>query len=242
MITVDFRRILGADPVSSSEFRILDVGCGTGRHLGAAVRRPQALAVGIDLCVVDLMEAKKRLAFQQNVGECPGRFHVLASDIVRLPFHDESFDAAICSEVLEHLESPRSALSEILRLLKPGGSLAVSVPRHLPERICWALSDAYHLKPGGHVHIFRKKELIGMLESAGLRRHASSHYAHSLHTLLWWMKCLAGPERKDCRPVNLYHRFLVWDMMKRPALTRTLERLLDPLLGKSLVVYFRKPR
>jgi ubiquinone/menaquinone biosynthesis C-methylase UbiE len=241
MITIDLRRFLGDDPALSSGFRLLDVGCGTGRHLGAAVRYQDIQAVGIDHSIGDLAEAKRRLVFQRDLGECPGRFQVLASDIFRLPFRDESFDGVICSEVLEHIKDPRPAVSEILRLLKPGGSLAASVPRHLPERICWALSAEYHRRPGGHVRIYRKKELVGMLESAGLLYRTTSHYAHSLHTPFWWLKCLVGPERDDFRPVQLYHRFLVWDMMKRPALTRTLERLLDPILGKSLVVYFRKP-
>ncbi len=41
--------------------------------------------------------------------------------------------------------------------------------------------------------------------------------------------------------VRAYHRLLVWDMMSRPWLTRALERVLDPVIGKSLVVYLRKP-
>ncbi len=41
--------------------------------------------------------------------------------------------------------------------------------------------------------------------------------------------------------VKAYHRLLVWDIAKAPALTRTTERLLNPVLGKSLVVYSRKP-
>jgi hypothetical protein len=41
-------------------------------------------------------------------------------------------------------------------------------------------------------------------------------------------------------PVNLYHRFLTWDIMKQPRGTRFLENLLNPILGKSLVVYLKK--
>jgi hypothetical protein len=49
-----------------------------------------------------------------------------------------------------------------------------------------------------------------------------------------------GVDRTDLLPVNLYHRMLVWDMMKKPALTRFLDRLFNPVLGKSLVLYFSK--
>ena len=57
----------------------------------------------------------------------------------------------------------------------------------------------------------------------------------------WWLKCLAGPARKDVRLVNLYHRFLTWDLMQKPRITGCAERLLNPILGKSLVVYCKKP-
>ena len=83
------------------------------------------------------------------------------------------------------------------------------------------------------------KELIDLLESEGAKTWAI-HHAHSLHTPYWWLKCLLGPARNDSAPVNLYHRFLTWDIMKQPWVTQLLENLLNPLLGKSMVVYLRK--
>jgi hypothetical protein len=49
-----------------------------------------------------------------------------------------------------------------------------------------------------------------------------------------------GPQRNDHLLVNLYHRFLTWDIMHQPQPTRFFDRLLNPLLGKSLVLYFTK--
>jgi hypothetical protein len=49
-----------------------------------------------------------------------------------------------------------------------------------------------------------------------------------------------GPGRADTWPVKLYHRFLTWDIMKQPRSTRLLDYLLNPILGKSIVLYFRK--
>jgi hypothetical protein len=46
---------------------------------------------------------------------------------------------------------------------------------------------------------------------------------------------------RDTAVVRAYHRVLVWDLMRRPWLTRTAERLLDPVLGKSFVIYADKP-
>jgi hypothetical protein len=67
-----------------------------------------------------------------------------------------------------------------------------------------------------------------------------SHHAHALHAPYWWLKCAVGVQR-DPAIVRAYHRMLVWDLTKRPWLTRTAERVLDPLFGKSLVVYADKP-
>lgn len=115
----------------------------------------------------------------------------------------------------------------------------VSVPRNFPERLCWALSRQYRNEEGGHVRIYRRRELLALLQSAGAQPWGRG-FAHALHAPYWWLKCLLGLKRDQAPLVKLYHRFLIWDMMKRPRLTRTLEALLNPLIGKSLVLYLRK--
>jgi hypothetical protein len=141
--------------------------------------------------------------------------------------------------VLEHIPDDATAFAEIARVLKPGGRMAVTVPRYGPERICWALSDEYHANEGGHIRIYTRGVLRSRLAAAGLAPGAS-HHAHALHAPFWWLKCAVGVER-DTAVVRAYHRLLVWDLMHRPWLTRTAERLLDPVFGKSLVVYAGKP-
>jgi len=117
--------------------------------------------------------------------------------------------------------------------------LVVSVPRCWPERICWSLSDEYYNANQGHVRIYKNKDLVSLFESNGAKKWAG-HFAHSLHTPYWWLKCLVGPTRDDSSPVNLYNRFLTWDIMKKPWITRFIDYLLNPILGKSIVLYFRK--
>ena len=73
-----------------------------------------------------------------------------------LPVPDASVDRVMASEVLEHIPDDVTAMAEIARVLKPGGRVAVTVPRYGPERICWALSDEYHANEGGHVRIYRR--------------------------------------------------------------------------------------
>ncbi|RLB75447.1 MAG: SAM-dependent methyltransferase, partial [Deltaproteobacteria bacterium] len=59
-------------------------------------------------------------------------------------------------------------------------------------------------------------------------------------TPYWWLKCLVGADNGRTRLVDLYHNLLVWDIMKKPRITRLLDSLLTPVMGKSIVMYFRK--
>lgn len=235
MITVDFNRL-----TVTPGFRILDVGCGSGRHIGAAYDLKNVAVSGVDLNLKDLYKAAERLKWHDGVVDHKGSgWNLTLADIKALPFCDHGFDLVICSEVLEHVYDHRMAVKEILRVLKPGCNLVVSVPRRWPEKICWALSTQYRHTKGGHIRIYTHRRLEKMIQTKGASIWAS-HFAHALHTPFWWLKCLVGPDRNDVALVNLYHRFLTWDLMQKPAFTRFLEKLLNPLVGKSLVMYFKK--
>jgi SAM-dependent methyltransferase len=165
---------------------------------------------------------------------------VTVGTILDMPYEDETFDVVLASEILEHVPEDVTAIRELVRILAPGGMLAVTVPRWLPEKICWALSDQYHANEGGHIRIYTADELRDKVELAGLRfQHL--HHAHALHSPYWWIKCAVGVEREQHPLVRAYHQLLVWDMMKAPAATRLAERALDPLIGKSVALYFQKP-
>ena len=234
MITIDFNRLGNLNGC-----RILDIGCGTGRHLSQALMVENTAVFGADIHQADLKEARKRIAYLEELGLCKGAYQLLSSDIVNLPFEDNFFDLIICSEVLEHIPDHHKAVSELVRILKPGKTLVISVPRYVPEKICWLLSEDYHRVENGHIRIYRKKDLIQLSEKSGLCINAY-HYAHSLHTPYWWLKCLFGINREDIALIRLYHRFLVWDMMKKPKLTRISDALLNPFIGKSIVFYLTK--
>jgi SAM-dependent methyltransferase len=165
---------------------------------------------------------------------------VVVGDALRLPFPSDSFDRVIAAEVLEHIPDDRSAVAELARVLRPGGTLAVTVPRWWPELFTWALSDDYHNTPGGHVRIYRRAVLVERLGQAGLEPFAS-HHAHALHSPYWWLRARVGLSNETHPWVQAYHRMLVWDITAHTPVTRIPEAALNPLLGKSLVVYLRKP-
>lgn len=235
MLTVDLDR-LGVRPGDL----LLDLGAGTGRHAFEALRRG-ARVVALDLGHRDLVQARDWLAAMTAAGEAgPGGDSIpVRADALHLPFAGATFDRVIVSEVLEHIPGDEAAMEEVRRVLKPGGTAAFSVPRFWPERVCWALSEDYHTNPGGHVRIYRGSELRDKLRRAGLAVTAR-HHAHALHAPYWWVKCAVGVRREDHPLPRLYHRLLAWDITARPAATRIVERALNPVLGKSLVVYGRR--
>jgi SAM-dependent methyltransferase len=219
--------------------RVLDLGCGEGRHVHALRARDGVQVVGLDADAASLAKAGEALHSLPDGGGGTGW---VRGDAYRLPFGPGVFDVVVCSEVLEHLADVDGALLEMSRVLAPGGRLAVSVPRAWPERICWALAPGrggYADQPGGHVRIFEARDLSRSIERRRFRL-TGRHHAHALHAPYWWLKTALWSRRDDHPLVRLYHRLLVWDLMRRPWLTRTLERLLDPVLGKSLVLYFEK--
>ncbi len=267
MLTVDYDR-LGLEP----GHRILDMGCGGGRHAYESLRRG-AHVVALDAGFSEVQAVAGLMSAMIEAGECaaapaepgpaepgpPGQragragvcqppvagvcqppvAGVCQADALCLPFRDGSFDRIIAAEVLEHIPSDGIAMEELARVLAPGGRIALTVPRFGPELVNWILSDAYHNVEGGHVRIYTRSVLLARMCSAGLVPQGW-HHAHALHSPYWWLRCLVGPWRDDHPLVQAYHRLLVWDIVSHPPLTRNLESWLNPVIGKSLVVYAEK--
>ena len=235
MQTIDLKK-LELEPNS----KFLDLGYGEGRHCFGAYMSESIDVFGFDMSLSDVATAKKNFdQFNENESSKSCNFGV--ADAKKLPFKDNTFDFIVCSEVLEHIIDYQSALSEINRILKPQGKLAISVPKFFPEWVCWKLSIDYQNTPGGHVRIFKFKELKKDVTSFGLT-FIQRHWAHALHSPYWWLQCLFWKSKESSKIINLYHDFLVWDMMKKPLLTKILEFIFQPLIGKSVVLYFNKDK
>ncbi|MBI3212287.1 MAG: class I SAM-dependent methyltransferase [Mycobacterium sp.] len=236
MLTVDFDR-LGVGPGT----KMIDVGAGAGRHSFEAYRRGADI-IAFDMDAAELANVATMFEAMAQAGEVPesARAQAVVGNALELPYPDATFDVVIASEILEHVPEDEAAIAELIRVLKPGGSLAVTVPRWLPERICWLLSDEYHANEGGHVRIYKASELRAKIAGRGMA-FTGSHHAHGLHSPFWWLKCAVGVEESEHPAVTAYHKMLVWDMMQRPLLTRAAEAALDPLIGKSVALYFGKP-
>jgi SAM-dependent methyltransferase len=236
VLTVDFGRF----PVGPGD-RVLDLGCGAGRHAFEALRRG-AHVVALDTDEAELRRVSGMFAAMAAAGEVPpgGSARTVAANATAMPFRGGCFDRVIAAEVLEHVRADQAALRELARVLRPGGLVAVTVPAWLPERICWLLADEYHEVPGGHVRIFTRGELTAKLAASGLAV-TGRHRAHALHSPYWWLKCAVGVHDDEHPLARAYHRVLVWEIVKKPQLMRLADRALNPVIGKSVVVYAAKP-
>ena len=223
--------------------RVLDLGAGFGRHAFATARLG-AHVVATDLALDEMRATKDTFAAMYLDGEIPASTSTTCAraDGLRLPFPDGAFDRIIASEVLEHVPDDLGVMAELFRVLAPGGRMAATVPSAVPEQICWWLNDEYHAPKsvGGHVRIYGLPELRTKLASVGFRP-GEHHRAHALHSPYWWLKCAVGIDNESHPLVRAYLKLLTWDITDAPTITRTADRLLNPVLGKSLVVYADRP-
>jgi SAM-dependent methyltransferase len=236
MLTVDLD-LLGVGEGNT----LLDMGCGGGRHAFAALRRG-ARVVALDADDAELKQVLGTVTAMTEAGELPATADSVPvqGDALHLPFADATFDRIIAAEVLEHIPDDQTALAELARVLKPGGRIAVTVPARFPERINWALDSEYHDFPGGHIRIYSQAVLEDRLTAAGLRVRGSRR-AHALHSPYWWIRCAGGVNNADRLLARRYHDVLVWQIMKNPPILRLLDDALNPVLGKSLIVYAERP-
>ena len=233
MLTFNFKKIN-----LSSKAKILDVGCGEGRHIfGSLQAFNQPYCIGYDQHIPSLNSCKEGLEFFKELDTGGSIF--MQGSVYKLPFADDSFDLIFCSEVLEHLDDYHLALNEIHRVLKTGGKFLPSVPSFWPEKICWTLSKGYQNMPGGHVRIFKKKQVISEITNHGFNYESSERF-HGLHSAYWWLRCMFWNTQESNWMVKKYKQFLEYQILQNPYWLQKLENMLNPVFGKSIAYYFQK--
>ena len=140
-------RFVVTETSAAAPARILDAGCGRGFYLKLLSQLPSTKEVaGVDINASHLNVARN------FVGSDSNSVSIHNASISSLPFEDNYFDFIVCSEVLEHVSNPKEAVSELRRVLRPGGRIAVTVPNSnfpfLWDPLNWVLMRAF----GTHVH------------------------------------------------------------------------------------------
>jgi ubiquinone/menaquinone biosynthesis C-methylase UbiE len=219
--------------------RFLDVGCGEGRHSFEACRLNHCMVCALDMDDLSLRKTHYVLHYMDTQRVSKGRWNVMRADALSLPFKDASFDKIICSEVLEHVADDERGIRELVRVLKQGGALAVTVPTYLTEAVYWALDEDYYNHPGGHVRKFKAQELMAALRRNNLAVYAI-RYEHAFHSIYWLLRCIFGLKNEKALIPALYHKFLEMQIVTRSRFAQRMERLLNFFFPKSIVIYTRK--
>jgi hypothetical protein len=124
-------------------------------------------------------------------------------------------------------------------VVRPGGRVAVTIPTATSERLYLRLGDHYFESPGGHIRIFRPRDLAKALARAGLAV-TGAGFAHAFHTPYWALRSIVGlPDADRSRLVRAYRTFLL-----RATLSRAMDRLekaLNFVCPKSVVLYATRP-
>lgn len=214
---------------------LLDAGCGEGRHCFGSQGRG-ANVVGLDLDLAAMRMPGKVLRKQARAA---GRFGaMLQGDAFALPFADATFDRIICSEVMEHVHDYRAAARELARVAKPGARIAVTIPTATSEQLYLRLGDDYFESPGGHIRIFRPRDLAEGLAAAGLTT-TGCGFAHGFHTPYWVLRSIMHlPNADRSRLVRAYREFLIRATVS-PWMAR-IESWLDFVCPKSVILYAEK--
>jgi len=138
--------------------RVLDVGCGDGR-----------LSAELDAAALTLADVSP-VALRRAAARLPEAAVTELDPDAPLPFPDGAFDRVVCTETVEHVRDVQLLLSEVRRVLCPGGELALSTPAHgRGTGLAMAVGGLErHLHPlSPHLRFFTRRSLRGLLEAMG---------------------------------------------------------------------------
>lgn len=149
------------------KMKILDAGCGAGGTMAYLSR--YGTVVGIDISE-EMVEHCRKMGLPAH-----------RASVAKLPFEDQSFDLALCLDVLEHLHDDRAALEELKRVVRPGGLLVLSVPS-----FSWLWG--HHDDLNHHYRRYNFKELVQVLHSVGLEVERSTYFNFFLLPPVWFVR------------------------------------------------------
>jgi len=205
--------------------RVLDAGCGTGALLDRFRKSPDVRATGVDLSPDSLRYSHQR-----------GHHRLVGADLRYLPFRSGSFDVVTALDVLEHIPDDAGAVTEISRVLRPGGILVASVPAY---QLLWGPHDeALH-----HCRRYRAGQFRGLLEADGLRVERLTYLLTALFPLAAGARLMARLVRRNSTQAGLppVPRFVNQALIALQAAELAVARQVPLPFGLSILAVARKP-
>jgi ubiquinone/menaquinone biosynthesis C-methylase UbiE len=193
----------------------LDAGCGRGLYTRILIKRAQKVAA-LDYSEESVNTLKRRLGHLPHLS-----LHVGSAD--NLPFEAEQFDLVLHCEVLEHIENDRKVLSELFRVLQPGGRLIISVP--VPPA---PYNDSEHVREG-----YTLDQISQLLYNSGFEilRHEYCMFKFSkklMQFLVWW------GQKTRIRLPSLFLLPVYWERITKQSIS-------EHNLPYDVVIEARKP-
>ncbi len=191
-----WRRALVSAVAPQPGERVLDVATGTGMVAAELLSRCECSVVGIDQSAEMLAAARARFA------AAPGaHVELVEGQAEALPFADESFDALTVTYLLRYVEDPRATMTELARVVRPGGrvaSLEFGVPPWRPAYVAWRFYTAVGLPTLGRL-ASREWAEVGRFLGPSIRGFYERHPLESL--VGYWQQ--AGLEDVRVRRMSL---------------------------------------
>lgn len=216
------RRRLLADTIArarvSPTAQVLDIGTSTGTNL----RLLKDLGFA-NRCGLDPSDEAIRWCAEKGLG------HVERGDVCHLPFDDGAFQLVLATDIIEHVDDDMRAISEIRRVLAPGGTAIISVPAF---QSLWGLQD----EVAHHKRRYRKKALLDLIRRGGLVPQESFYFNYLLFLPIWTARQLIDLFHIQLDSENqvntlLLNRLLTWIF----TLDVATARVVQPPFGVSIM-------
>jgi demethylmenaquinone methyltransferase/2-methoxy-6-polyprenyl-1,4-benzoquinol methylase len=186
--------------------RVLDVATGTGMVAAELLARADCTVVGVDQSAEMLAAARARFAAPGSAGAA--RVELLVGEAESLPFADASFDALTFTYLLRYVDDPAATVSELARVVRPGGrvaSLEFGVPPWAPARAAWRLYTAVGLPALGGLES-REWAQVGRFLGPSIR---GFYERHPLERIVGYWRA-AGLEHVRVRRMSLGGGVVMW--------------------------------
>lgn len=226
---------------------LVDVGCGGGGPLGFASRHAGRI-VAIDVTEEAVATARETI---RDTGADLDRCEFIVASAEDIPLPSEHASRVMCMEVLEHVDDPAVAMSELVRIGKPGALYLISVPDERSERLTKLYAPKKAFEKPHHIRMFDTGSFRELVAAAGLQilSHDFNGFYKAVWMLMFWVNFeRMAEESPDTLPTTfteddplLQQWSRTWDGMLDTPMGAATKTLLDSILPKSQIIVARKP-